>query len=339
MIKNIISYFIILLLFISCEPEEMPVEGFIEQYGLNYMQIELGEDYCYQKYYNLTNNMVVHENLMTEWDLAFSNESNAIILNSSKYMRVIPIEMDFNTESIKDLILNNTEWYYDNPNGDEALLAFNHHAGNLSQKFFLVDRGYDCNTNHLGYFIIEVIDANEASYFIQTIEIIVLDNNVNFEYNDILEISKTVIDDYSYYDLISNTLVDVGNELWDLCFLRYTEFNVPPPGGNDNLETLPTYRVVGVLQNSHIAVSVDTLNDFSEINIDNIINYQFNTERNTIGYDWKYYNGELGLYSIDSPVYIIRKSAYEYYKLLFLDFYNDAGEKGSPMFQIQKIEL
>ena len=76
--ENIISYFIILLLFISCEPEEMPVEGFIEQYGLNYMQIELGEDYCYQKYYNLTNNTVVHENLMTEWDLAFSNESNAI---------------------------------------------------------------------------------------------------------------------------------------------------------------------------------------------------------------------------------------------------------------------
>jgi len=339
MSNNVVFCFIMLFLFISCEPEEIAVEGFGEQYGVNYMQIELGEDYCYQKYYNLTHNIVVNENLMTEWDLAFSHESNSIILNSSKYMRVIEIETDFNTESIEDLILNNTEWYYDDPTGDETLLAFNHNSENLSQSFFLVDRGYDCETNHLGYFIIEIIDANEESYFIQTIDIIELDNNINFEYNDILEIFKNLNNDYSYYELINNKLVDISNESWDLSFLRYTEFNVLPPGGDNTLEALPTYRVVGVLQNSHIAVSVDTVNDFSSINISSINNYQFNTERNIIGYDWKYYNVELGIYSIDSPVYIIRKSSYEYYKLLFLDFYNDSGEKGSPMFQIQKIEL
>ena len=94
-----------LLLFISCEPEEIAVDGFVEQYGIHYMQIELGEDYCYQKYYNLTNNIVVNENLMTEWDLAFSHDSNSITLNSSKYMRVMSIDADFNSESIEDLIL------------------------------------------------------------------------------------------------------------------------------------------------------------------------------------------------------------------------------------------
>ena len=67
------------------------------------------------------------------------------------------------------------------------------------------------------------------------------------------------------------------------------------------------------------------------------MDYNFSADRNTICYDWKYYNADLGLYTIDSPVYIIKISTYEYYKLLFLDFYNEAGQKGAPMFQIEKL--
>ena len=71
--------------------------------------------------------------------------------------------------------------------------------------------------------------------------------------------------------------------------------------------------------------------------ISQVHDYEFSSARNTIGYDWKYYNATLGLYIISSPVYVIQTSAMDYYKLLFLDFYNAEGKKGAPMFQIEKL--
>jgi len=327
--------FLIILFVTSCEPEEIPIDGCVDG-CIDYIQVELGSDYCYQKYYNLTTNIIVNEHFMTEWDLAFSNEANMVMLNSSKYMGVIAIDSTLNPQLIINSI-NNNNWSYDNPNGDLSLVAFHQNLDLLSKSFFLVDRGYDCITNHLGYFIIQIIDYDENSYFIQTIDLIELDDNTTWHYNEIIEIDKQENTQYNYFSFISNSVVNIVNEPWDLCFLRYTEFNVPSPGGNNDLQTLPTYRVVGVLQNSHISVAVDSINDFSDINMNNITSYEFSMESNSIGYDWKYYDPQLGLYAIDSPVYIIQKSNSEYYKLLFLDFYNEFGDKGAPLFQIERI--
>ena len=77
---------IVVMTLISCEPEEIPAD--IERI-INYTQIDIGKDYCYQKYYDIDNDIVVGENLLTDWDLAFHNTQNAIMLNSSKKMRVI----------------------------------------------------------------------------------------------------------------------------------------------------------------------------------------------------------------------------------------------------------
>ena len=104
--------------------------------------------------------------------------------------------------------------------------------------------------------------------------------------------------------------------------------------------TLPIYPVVGVLHNSSISVAIDSVNTFSAITANNLDDYTFHAHRNTIGYDWKKRIGTVGgSYIIDSPVYIIKKSEFDYYKLLFLDFYNQYGQKGCPTFQVEKIEL
>ena len=77
-----------------------------------------------------------------------------------------------------------------------------------------------------------------------------------------------------------------------------------------------------------MSVAVDSINDFSNITSSNIQDYVFKTDRNSIGYDWKVYDGSTGIYSIVSPVYIIETYNKDY-KLLFLDFYNNNGEKGT----------
>ena len=55
-----------------------------------------------------------------------------------------------------------------------------------------------------------------------------------------------------------------------------------------------------------------------------------------IGYDWKSYNS--GTYEVDiNKNYIIKTTEDLYYKIHFIDFYNDQGEKGTPKFEISSL--
>ena len=112
------------------------------------------------------------------------------------------------------------------------------------------------------------------------------------------------------------------NSSWDLLFTRYT-YQFP-----DSV----TYLVTGVLTNylNGVCVAIDTINEFSEINFDDISSYNLLTDQDVIGYDWKYYNFSNNTYTIvDNIVYIIKDVKGFYYKLKFIGFYNyDTGEKG-----------
>ena len=109
---------------------------------------------------------------------------------------------------------------------------------------------------------------------------------------------------------------------------------MPAPGNSDNTGV---YLLRGVLQNSHVSVAIDTIHSFSAITMNLISDYIFSFDSNTIGWDWKEYDSAQDLYIVDSPVYVIKTSDNDYYKLLFLDYYNDNGDKGAPMFQIEKL--
>ena len=46
-----------------------------------------------------------------------------------------------------------------------------------------------------------------------------------------------------------------------------------------------------------------------------ISDYTFSFDRNSIGWDWKEYDSAQDLYIVDSPVYVIKTSDNDYYKL------------------------
>jgi len=233
--------------------------------------------------------------------------------------------------SIDDVITNG-DWHYDNPNGDITLLAFNNGGKTLSKDYFLVDKGYDCTDNHFGYSIVRIIDYNAEKYIIQTIDI---DNDGVLTYNNTEEIEKTNTNQNIYFSLNNNEIVNIADFSWDLCFSQYTEFNVPHP--NNSGLTLDTYLVTGLLQNKHIQVAIDTENAFENIWQENIQNYIFNTDANTIGYDWKSFDIINNYYSINSERTYIIKNNLNYYKFKITGYYNDLGEKGCLNFEIQKL--
>ena len=62
--------------------------------------------------------------------------------------------------------------------------------------------------------------------------------------------------------------------------------------------------------------------------------YEFNNQQDDIGYNWKYYDFDNEIYNVDLYInYIIKNQEERYFKLHFLDFYNNNGEKGYPLFE------
>ena len=59
---------------------------------------------------------------------------------------------------------------------------------------------------------------------------------------------------------------------------------------------------------------------------------------NAIGWDWKQYDMSSGPYTVDvTKNYIVKNQNGLYFKLRFIDFYDDIGEKGAPKFELQKL--
>ena len=95
--------------------------------------------------------------------------------------------------------------------------------------------------------------------------------------------------------------------------------------------------MTGILINDKTTqVAVDTINDFNQINYSSLSNYQFLSKRDIIGYNWKEFNFETNLYSVkDNINFVIRDFEGKYYKMRFIDFYNDQGLKGYPKFELE----
>jgi hypothetical protein len=93
--------------------------------------------------------------------------------------------------------------------------------------------------------------------------------------------------------------------------------------------------VVGVLLNPNgVATARDSIHDFMDIEADSIRGLEYTTQADVISYDWKYYDFDAGVYTIVPDMnYVIRDTDGFFYKLRFIDFYNDEGVKGYPTFE------
>ena len=68
------------------------------------------------------------------------------------------------------------------------------------------------------------------------------------------------------------------------------------------------------------------------------LSFVFDDNQNSIGFNWKEYDLTSGVYTVFANInYIIRDNELRYYKLHFIDFYNDLGVKGYPKFEIQEL--
>ncbi len=313
---------ILIAVLFSCKKEETPVPK-PEPGDVTSASVTMGSDYKYQTYFDLKTNSVVGVNLKTDWDLGFECSQNGfqVILNAAKSMYAYNTNIsDFN--SITDTIGFETNKKWDAPSGDMDSTAIGDWQTNTS--VYIIDRGYNEIGTHQGFRKIQFLSVNELSYQIRFADL-------NGDNEKTMKIDKDDAYNFSFlsFSTQNTVMIEPPKETWDLVFTQFLHVFYEPE--------LIIYLVTGCVLNRYQTSAIKDVNiDFSEITLDYAENKILKSEIDVIGYDWKTYTG--GAYITNSEYnYIIKDSEGFYYKLHFIDFYSETGQKGTPVFEFQQL--
>ncbi len=318
------------LLLPSCFQEEEMVPPH-EQGDLEEGQVGLGTTYERQVYYDLLANVEVESHLISEYDLSFESSSGGWIirLNSAKFMLAGNSE---DTVFTNEIVTADLDMIFDKSDGNPdstAIGTWFELGDELAESYrniYLIDRGKNENNKPMG--------LRKVQFDISGDDYIMRYSNTDNNKDTTVIISRDPNMDQVYFSFDSGLkeIAPLPNE-WSMLFSKYTTMLQTDEG-----ENYP-YLVTGVLLNPNTVLAVrDTIHEFSEINRDNIMGLGFTDQADVIGYDWKYYNFDAGVYTIVPDMnYVIRDKDGFFYKLRFVDFNSDLGEKGYPKFEFVRL--
>jgi hypothetical protein len=294
--------------------------------------IAMTENYKYQVYFDLASETKVSTNTKMESDLGFECSSDGwhIILNTSDFMKIsdlgeVPFNQPYDTA--------HRIWKFDKSDGNPDSIA-------IGQWFTVKDQ--DTVSNNHVYIINCGLDVNGNSLgFFQAVFDSLKNNTYYFRYAPLkggTVISGSVVKDptvhYMFYSFANGGEIkhlEPPMDSYDLLFTQYTTLLFTSQGA-----AYP-YIVTGVLSNrGKVSVAVDSLTAFTDITMETANNLKFSSALDAIGYDWKVFNFDAGVYTVRTGLnYVIKDKDGFYYKFRFIGFNNASGTKGYPVFEYQ----
>ncbi len=326
----LIIFFATMFSVTSCfkEDERMPASE------LQTSTIEMNQYYQYQAYFDLVKGEVVAQNDKNDWDLGFECADSAwhIILNTSEFM------VAGNT-GMKDLsVVSDTtglKWKFDKSDGNPdstaigKWLIINGADTTYTNDVYVINRGYDHLGNLRGLKKIIFMKADFSGF--------------TFKYSDMngnnpteFRITKREGLNYTQFSFENGgQQVDFEpmSDSWNLFFTQYTTLLFTNEG-----DPYP-YLVTGVLLNyGKEEVAVDTVQNFENIDLSYASSLTYSKAEDAIGYDWKALKGDVNSGNVYYEIvkgrtYLIRDESGIYFKLRFVSFYNNVGDKGYPSFE------
>jgi hypothetical protein len=329
--KLLAIYIFLLFALTSCFEEDEMVPPH-DPGDLTTGKVELTETYKYQVFYDFETNSSIKQNLISEWDLGFETSDSGwhVILNTSKMM------LAGNTGKTDFAAVKNSDGLdmnFDPSHGNLDSTAI----GNWYKLFdgkpvsleyvYVVDRGTDENGETVGEKKVSLNFQDENTFVVRFA-------NLNGSGEKTMVIPKDTFVNFVCFSF-EKGIVDIEpkKNSWDLQFgkystLLYTDVGEPYP-----------YLVTGVLLNSYKTVAaLDTTLHFEEVNFDVAEKQNFVKQKDIIGYEWKEYDFDNGMYKVNPEnIYILKNRIGYYYKLRFIDYYNSTGEKGFPTFEFLRL--
>lgn len=308
------------LLSTACLREELPVAPF-ERGEAATVQVSMQSDYRDQIWYDLGSRSIVSVNERTAWDLGLgcADSTPWLWLNTSCAMQVaLTGSMDF------DAVTDDAALSYrpDHPSGHFDSLAL---TAALDGQVVVIDRGYNSAGRWRGKVKFQLLGVDAEGYRFRYAR---LDGSEAHT----VEVAKDERFNFVGFSFTTHEAVQIEppKESYDLCFTTYTHLFYDP---------LLPYLVNGALLNPHqTQAGLDTAYAFAAVDREVATTFALSSRRDAIGYDWKSYSIDAGSFTVyPEQVYVLRDSEGFWYKLHFLDFYDENGQKGAPTFAVQRL--
>lgn len=288
-------------------------------------QFYYGEGFSQQLWYDLGSSSVVAQCHQKDWDLAFDCQPGhrRVYLNSGRVMQAAVTDAP-NLDAAGDPPPA-TAFRPDHPNGHPDSLALG--ARIPTDSVCWIDLGFDGNGRSLGMRKVRFEHLSDG-YVLhyagpgggnRTTDTVRCDTAFNV-------MTYSLLDRQARHVAPPKT----GYDLW---FTAYTHIFYAPG--------FTPYRVSGVLLNLHQTQAyMDTsIADFFAVEASDFQADRLTEARDAIGYNWKRYSIEEGIYSVyPEQVYFIKNHQGHRYQLRFEAFYNDEGQRGYPGFAFRRLE-
>ena len=296
------------------------------------VQISMGNNYANQVFYSMQNGEI--KNISNDnWDLAFTTDQYAstIRTNDGKGVELYTYHLGDTSDwqNINVSIINNLSSGMYNSEISWYDGAFENNSLGHPDYGWGVYNMINHNVTGDSLYIIKTINGNWKKIWIQELttagEYIFKFANLDGSNEITQSILKTNYTDknFIYFSIDQNTIIDrepISSE-WDITFTKY----ISP------VQATP-YPVTGVLTNSNTEVAkatgvTDPLTYFD------YSNHNFNNEINSIGYDWKSYQGS---FVVDANrCYFIKDKNENIWRLVFNSF--DGMSTGNIEFNTELI--
>ncbi len=317
-------YLLLILVVVSltaCFKEELPIAK-VDRGNAIVNQVNLGNSYTQQVYFDLETNSMVKSIDKYSWDIAFDCSGSKLIYQNTAITASASVTHTDVFEDVNSSTPTNFRYDYHDLNPDSLGMGKWFEDG----KVIIIDRGSNWNGASLGKIKFQVISWEN--------------NTFTFRYSrlngsDYHEASVTTDEDYNQvgYSFTNHSPIfhQPKKTDYDILFSGYIQIFYEPG-------YMP-YSVVGALINPYRTKAARDVNDqFDNFTIDAIDTLSFSSKVNAIGYDWKVVNINTSQYTVYPEItYIIEDSDSYYYKLHFVDYYNDLGERGAPKFEFQRL--
>lgn len=315
----------------ACEKQEKLWDKPDVPAGIQTQIFGMGENYENQLWFEFSTQKIA-TNRHDNWDIAFaSDDRHTILVNGGKnaFFSIAKFPgASFNSFTTIDY--KNTIWDFDNPNGSLDSLVMKNwcfrngpgmYTGN--DILYVIDLGED-SLGAKRYVKLKILSRENGVYHINW----GLMSDTIPVHDEYLRTAENK--NYIYYNFTEKK--EVYNEMndkndWDIVFTTYKKW-IPDEFGK------PTaYVLRGVLSNPNKVqvVKLPGNNNFNDIDKSILNGLIFSPDYDEIGYDWKTWSFTANKYTVDqNKVYIIKDTKGDYYKMKFVDFYDDLGRKGYP---------
>ena len=306
------------LLLTACMKEELPVPVAPRGEARTLQQC-MGPGYQDQLWIDLGSATVVNTNHKEAWDLAFESAPDGwrIWLNGAKLMTawdrgVVDIALPHDTVGMA------AGRRIDAPSGHRDSTAFGDWRGR--DAVFVVDMGFNTLGQSLGYRKFRFREVNASSY---TFDVALMDGSQL----QTVTLPKDPSRHHTCYKLGTGVqAIEPQRNAWDMVLTQYT---------HQFYEPFMPYLVVGMLSAPGVRIAQVSGGEFAAVQLNDTLQHPFISNRDAIGYDWKYYSFDQASYTVDQgAVYIVQDAEGYYYKVNFLDFYGGQGQVGCPLMQV-----